>query len=360
MSAIFTASDYRTHVASGGKPREWIDVGGERGLSFAAHIAYGGSVRDWLEADLPLPAMSGGAITTATQHPLGPPTVSGGIISVPIYLNQPTRINRFVRDITLERFALPRLFGTPNGTVSGGALIYDVVQANDLYLNRDIGMIPPGAEFPIVTSSEAQPSVAVPEKWGAKTYMLDEARDRNDATRLQNEMRRLANTFVRKANSRAMAIVMASVTANSRAVAGHNWSTATMYGASPTLPGALPGADLAAAQKQADNEQLGVNFNTIIWNPQEATNFRNVYQGQAAQVLSDNGINEAFSTPHIAAGTALLVEQGQLGEYRLEKPQTTETWRQPEFQVNWIQVDARPLILVSNPFAELELTGLAG
>lgn len=364
---IFSAADYPSHLAAGGSPGEWVKAGGERGLQYSAHMEYSRRLgrserrarRAWLEDGMAL-SIGGGAITTAAQHPLAAPSVSGGFISIPIWLQTPTRITRFVRDITLERFALSRLFGAPNGSLSGGALIYDVVQANDLYLSRDISMIAPGAEFPIVTSVEAQPAVAVPEKWGAKTYILDETRDRNDAQRFQNDLRRLGNTFVRKANIRAMAIVLAAVTANSRTVSGHNWSTATLYGASPTAPGATPAADLAAVQKQADTEQLGIRFDTIIWNPQEATNFRNVYQGQAGQVLADNGFTEAFATPHVAAGTAFVVASGQLGEYRLEKPLGTETWRQPEYQLTWTQTDVRPLILVSNPFAILELTGLAG
>lgn len=362
---IFSASDYRTHLAAGGRPSEWVKAGGERGLSYEAHMALSRgnerrARRAWLEDGMPLPSFSGGAVTTAGQHPLAAPTVSGGAISVPMWLQTPTRITRFVRDITLERFALSRLFGAPNGSLSGGALIYDVVQANDLYLKRDIAMVPPGAEFPIVTSQEAAPAVAVPEKWGAKTYILDETRDRNDARRFQNDIRRLGNTIVRKANARAMGIVLAAVTANSRTVAGHNWSTATLYGGSPTAPGLTPGADLAAVQKQFDTEQLGHRANTIIWHPNDATNFRNVYQGQADQVLADNGITEAFATPHIVAGTAFVLESGQLGEYRMEKNLGTEVWRQPEYQMTWTQTDSRPLILVSDPFAIIELTGLAG
>jgi hypothetical protein len=335
------------------------------GEDFETHRRAGGTVREWLSAGhnpatIEALTMSGGSVQNPAWHPFAPPTVSGLTISVPIFLQQPERITRVVRDLTLQRFLLDRLFDSPGGGVTGGAVIYDVVQSNDLYPNRDVELVSPGSEFPIVTSLEVAPSVALSEKWGGKTFILDEAARRNDARKLMNELRRLGNALVRKANQRAVGIIDAAITANSRSVTAHNWTTAILYGTTPTNPQQTPQADLAAAQRQADVEEMGVQYDTLLWNPSDATTFRNVYQGQYQQVLADNGIREAYASNRVVAGTAYLLQRGQVGEYRLEKPLSTETWREQEIQATWIQTDVWPLMFISNPFSILKLTGLAG
>jgi hypothetical protein len=95
-------------------------------------------------------------------------------------LKQPTRVTRMIMDITRERFIADRIFASGGG-VTGGAVIYDEVQANEKYTSRDVEQVAPGAEFPLVTTEQLVPNVAEVEKWGAKVFITDEARDRNDS-----------------------------------------------------------------------------------------------------------------------------------------------------------------------------------
>src|SRR5436190_9267524 len=114
-------------------------------------------------------------------HPLGPPTLTGTTMTIDSAVNAPTRVTRSLMDLTLQRFFADRVF-TSAGGVSGGAVVYDEIVANDLYSDRDIQRVAPGDEFPLVTSSRRFPKVAEVEKWGGKFFVTIEARDRNDTS----------------------------------------------------------------------------------------------------------------------------------------------------------------------------------
>jgi len=287
-----------------------------------------------------------------TSHPLGPPSVSGTTITVENMLNQPTRITRMIMDLTAERFIADRLFASGGG-VTGGAVIYDEAQSNEMYLNRDIEQVAVASEFPLVTAEQLAPKVAEVEKWGGKTFVTDEARDRNDSAGFTKLMRQLGNTVVRKLNQRAVAEVNAALADNSRNVVGNNWST---YNPETDAPNKSPAYDFGRADMQAENEEMGITYNLWIVNPQEALQLTAIYGPN----VQGPGIPSIYSTPRQAAGTALCVAERQVGQMRIEKPLGTETWREQKTERTWVQSSVRPLWFVDNKFAVLRFTGLAG
>lgn len=305
------------------------------------------------------------AVAAPVAHPLGPPTVSGTTITVDSMLNQPTRVTRMIMDLTLQRFIADRVFASAGG-VSGGAVIYDEATMNELYATRDVERIAPGAEFPIITSDKLVPKVAEVEKWGGKVWITDEARDRNNSAAFTNQIRQLANTIVRKLNARAIEVLEASITASSQTVAGRNWSIATSIGpgASTTYPVTaqnMPLRDFALAARMAEEDELGVSYNLWIMNPQEYYNLLIAHgSSQNLQsVLSQTGIS-VYVSNRVAAGTAYVVAGQSTGEMRLEKPLSTATWREDGRERTWVQSGVRPVMYVTNPYAVLKFTGLAG
>jgi hypothetical protein len=293
-------------------------------------------------------------------HPLGPPTVSGTTITVDLMLQQPTRVTAFLMDITLQRFVLDRLFNSAGG-VSGGAVVYDQLTENELYLARDVERVAPGGEFPIVTSARRAPKVAEVEKWGGKFFFTDEARDRNDQAAFRNESIRLGNTIVRKLNARAIEVLEAAIAANGGAseFVGNDWSAAIPGGSNPTPPADTPGADFANAQLLADQRELGITFNIALVSPINLNELRLFYgAGGLERMLEDMGFDEVYASNRIPAGTAYFVAEGQLGEMRVEQPLATETWREQGTQRTWVQSSVRPVMFVTNPFAVVKATGL--
>jgi hypothetical protein len=239
-------------------------------------------------------------------------------------------------------------------------VIYDEWVANDLYADRDVQKVEPGAEFPIITTSRRAPKVAVVEKWGGKLFVTREARRRNNVGELTRAVRQLTNTIVRKINQRGVEVLEAAITAGTRTITGNNWTTVVTGGSSQSNFTLWPARDFAKAQLQADVEELGIRYDLWIMNPQEYFNLTGIYAGELNSVLAAAGIR-VYVTNRVAAGTAYIIASGMVGEMRLEEPLSTETWEDADGrQQTWIQSYVLPLMFVDNPFAILKITGLAG
>ncbi|TWS25357.1 hypothetical protein FK268_09195 [Tsukamurella sputi] len=296
--------------------------------------------------------------TLPVQYPLGPPQVSGSTLTVDTMLREPTRITRYISDLSLQRFFADQVF-SPIGGVSGGAILYTQLTYNDLYSTRDVANVAPGAEFPIVSADRPTPQVAQVEKFGGKFAVTDEARDRNDPSAIQMESMKLANTINRKLHQRAVATLNAAITSDTT-VGGNNWASVVTSGTSQATAQQWPAADLAKAQLVADRTELGVDFNLLLVNPQEKANFDIIYGASSqssAAVLAAYGLT-MFATNRVAPGTAYLLASGQVGVMGVEKPISTETWREAEEQVTWVQTDVRPVFAVTNPYSVVKLTGI--
>ena len=300
------------------------------------------------------------ATANPTSYPLAGPQVSGDQISVSTLLAQPTRITRYLSDLSLRSFVSSRIFSTASG-VSGGAVIYDQLTLNDLFPTRDVQNVGPGDEFPIVTSENQAPKVAVTEKFGGKFFVTDEAKSRNDAGVIQREGLKLINAITRKIDARAIKVLDDEITARSatQVMAGTNWQNVVTGGASQSNASAWPAADFAKAQLLADQQELGVTFDLWLMNPAQLAQLKLVYGADYTSVLSSYGIT-AVASNRITAGTAYALVGGKVGELRLEKGLTTETWREEPRQITWVQSDVWPVMYVTDPYSVVKITGLAG
>jgi hypothetical protein len=293
------------------------------------------------------------------QHPLGIPTISGTTMTVDMAVNAPTRVTRTLMDLTLQRFFADRVFASGGG-VSGGAVVYDELLANDLYTDRDIERVTPGDEFPLITSSRRAPQVAEVEKWGGKFFVTIEARDRNQTSVFIRNVRQLSNTIVRKINQRAVETLEAAVQKSpNRVITGNNWATVITAGSTASNSNLWPGYDFARAQSIAESEELGQVFDLWIMNPQEYLQLARIYGTGLNDLISSLGIN-IFVTNRVTAGTAYVVAERQAGEMRIEQPLATEQWYEEKTQRFWTQSSVRPLWYVDNRFAVLKFQGLAG
>lgn len=295
------------------------------------------------------------------SYPLGAPTVVGNKLTVDTALNQPGRITRRIADLTLQRFIVDKIFSTSGVPVTGGAVVYDQATTNELYTSRDVEERAVSSEYPIVGTERTEPKTAVAEDWGGKFFITDQARKRNQVVHFNNQVTALANTIVRKVNQRAVATLEAAITALGGAgvVPGHDWSTVTLTGTTPTPNAERPLADFAAVQLAADVEELGVTYDLWIVNPQELHNLTVAYGSDAAAVLQTAGV-ELFPSNRVTAGTAYAVARGQVGFLDYEEGLTTETWREEATRRSWVQAYVQPIMGVTNPYSIKKITGLAG
>lgn len=299
--------------------------------------------------------------TAPVSYPLGAPTISNNQLTVDTALKQPGRITKRLADLTLQKFIVDKIFSSSGASVASGAVIYDQVTTNEVYLKNDVEERVPGAEYPLVTGERSEPKVAKSEDWGGKFWVSDEAVRRNEKVHFDNQVTQLANTIVRKVNSRAVATLEAAITEISGAaiIPGNDWSDVTLSGNAPTPNAERPYADFAAVQLSADREELGVTFNLWIVNPQEHANLRVAYGPDLDAMLADAGI-EVFASNRVTAGVAYAVAANQVGFLNYEQGLATETWREQKTKRNWVQSSVLPIMGITNPYAIKKVTGLAG
>jgi len=296
------------------------------------------------------------------QYPLAAPTVSGTTYTVDFLLNNPTRITRVVNDLTLSSFFLNDIF-TMGGGVEGGAILYDQATTLDTYTDRDVERIEPGREAPIVGGIRVAPLVAQVEKYGGKFVMTAEAIRRNDMGRMRNQMRRLANTITRKMNQRGLAELAANVTTFSRTASGVSWADALALTMTTQAANNVPAFDFASVLTANEQLEMGYEYDTLIINPSDALNLRAIYGTNLSAVLRDFGITNLISTPRKTATSAYFLASGAVGEIRLEEPLRTvvaeETRSAPTLiEQTWVQSLVNPVMVVTDPYAILEVTGL--
>jgi hypothetical protein len=298
-------------------------------------------------------------MATIPSHPLAPPTVSGSELTVDVALQQPTRINRMISDLTLQRFLLDRVF-TFGGSVNGGAVVYDEATENELYTSRDVEPIAPAGEYPIVESERNVPKIAPVEKYGGRVFITDEARDRNEVSGFQNKVRQLGNSIVRKMNTLAIAKLDTAIAANSRTGSTVSWADVVTAGSSASSAELWPLRTFSAAMTKAETDELGIVFDLVILNPVDYGTLITIYGANGLRDLLAQLGFEVYVTNRQTSGKVKFVAKGQVGGYRLEQPLQTVTYRADGEHTDrtWVKSSVRPVFYVDNPFAVFEYTGL--
>lgn len=294
------------------------------------------------------------------QHPLGPPTISGTTLSLDVLLNSPSRVNRFLQVLSLQKFAFPTLFAD-GGTVTGGAVEYDQEDTNQLYPTNMPEKIAPGAEYPILYDARLAPKIAPVAKWGGKIFITDEARDRNDQLLFARAMRKMANAMVKTIDSVAMNLINAEIAARSASlsVSGHSWSAVVTNGATPTNTRSWPHADIATILGKFDIDELGEKPDTLLINTLDDIQLGIIYGEDGKNAMLQSFGLTPFVSNRVTAGSPIFGTRGGVGEYKTEKPLGTITYPEPQRDRTWVQTSVRNVFYVTNPFAMRQLTGVA-
>lgn len=289
------------------------------------------------------------------------PTLSGLNLTVSVVMQKPAKITDRIATLASDQLVLDKLFHTLGKPVTGGAMLYNQVRIEEFFLdaNRTIEQRAPGDEYPVVKGVDPTPKLAFPEDWGGKFAVEDERITRNDIEYLNDQTTQLTNTIVEKLNTRGLEVLEQLAGGGENTIPGHNWMNAVTVGPPDNLTeGAdLPAADLAGVLFAGERERLGAKYDTLIVNPQELLSLRVCYGDRLKAVLDSLGIS-VFSYPLQPAGTAWVVERGQVGVIGFEQPLKTETWREPNRRTSWVQAYAVPAIAVNKPFKAKKLTGL--
>ncbi|MCA1572817.1 MAG: hypothetical protein LC798_21495 [Chloroflexi bacterium] len=202
-------------------------------------------------------AQGGRDIPYQPTYPPGFPSISGENLTVSAFLANPARVYRVIQDLTLQRYVAERIFQAgPRAT--GGSVVYDQVTQADLFTDRDVEVIAPGAEFPLLTAAAPVPKTAAVDKWGGRVKISDESRDRNQIDVLNRELTRLRNTIVRKVDTVAIAALDAAAL---NTYVGVDFTAATS---------AQIIAVWIAASGLVNNPDMGYETSAVFLNPTQA------------------------------------------------------------------------------------------
>lgn len=292
-----------------------------------------------------------------TPFPQPPGTVDAqGNVTVRALLNNPLRVQRIVRNMANERFVADLVFG-PGPNATGGAVLYDQVSANDLYLARDVQTIEPGGQYPTLTDEAPVPKMAAVAKWGGRVFVTDEARDRNRWDTAARQLTKLVNTIVRKVDAVAILALRAAPT---RVMVGADWSVLAND----------PLAQLIDAIALVNGAGLGYEVDTVVLHDNQAADllkrkdFRDNLGPSAQEAIVRNAnlgriLNLDFvKTDRLNPGEAFLLQRRIVGSIHDEAPLATKTYRQEDSDKTWVQGSRRLVPTVTDPLAVVHLTGI--
>ncbi len=300
--------------------------------------------------------------TAPLTYPLGPPSISGTLVTVDVLLNNPTAITRDVARLADANFFASDVFSDAGG-VEGGAVLYELppTTATDLYAAGAIQEVAPGEEFPTNSFNRGVPVLSRPQKLGTKWEITKEAKKRNNLRLITRSITQTANTIALTLDAKAVGVLNTAISANSRTVAGQSWSTAAAVTNLNSSGTNMPSADVLAVDAVFEGEERGHRPNAIIINPAQKLSLSQIATRLGTSIdayLAAAGITKWKSSKRVTAGTAILYEQGMVGGWANEFPLigvinwdwTTESW--------WYQWSVSPVMFVDNPYSLYQLTGL--
>lgn len=289
--------------------------------------------------------------------PVAPPTVAGNVLTVSMFLNDPTRVQRSIEDMANLRFVADVIFaeGPP---IPSGSVIYDqITEQGQMFLARDVEEIEPGADFPILNALEAGPLVAIARKYGGEVFLTYEDRRRDRRDKLGRRLTQLRNTIVRKVDRIAMAALRAAPIIQQNA--SGDWTTA----ATDIVK------DLAVAKNAITRLELGYMADTAL-----------IHDDQELDLMIDKDIRDALpkerdnslirtgnvgrlmgldfiATSQVAAGEVFVLQRKVAGSISDEVPLYARPIDWPRQERIYLHGARLPAAYVTDPKAVVRITG---
>jgi len=246
-------------------------------------------------------------------YPPAAPTLSGDVLSISRFLNDPTMIARRLRTLLQQRFIADALL-SQRFQVSGGAVVYETGES--IYTNDNPRAVTPGSEYPETSAPTGVASTAKTVKWGQQTRVTDESIARQKMQPVQRALLKLANQNVKYVDSVALSAISSAVTQTTAAAAA--WTTATA---------AQIFKDVTLADANITSLNQGYNPDTVVLSDLAWANAKGAFVAGGFLSREDASQNPAITgnfpvidgkrwlvTPNLpTAGTVLVLDSTMLG-----------------------------------------------
>lgn len=247
-------------------------------------------------------------------YPAAPPSLSGDLVSVSRFLEQPAQLQRRLRTFQDLRFVSDQLL-TQRFRTTGGAVLYEM--SEPFVSDRTVTAVSAGAEYPSANLPTGTAGMAAVSKWGQKASVTDEEITRAvfGGTVVDRNLRKLVNSIIKQVDAVTMSAIMSAITAtfDVTASSGVAWT-----GSGPTIL-----RDILEAKAAVVGLNLGYNPDTLavndtayailmsdekiaaLWQREVSTN--PIYTGMVEKIA---GLNIVVSP---AITNPVLLDSSQLG-----------------------------------------------
>jgi hypothetical protein len=191
--------------------------------------------------------------------PAAAPTLSGDLLTISRFLQDPVRLQRRLRTFRELRFVSDQLL-TGRFRSQGGAVLYEM--SEPFVSDRAVEAVGAGSEYPYANLPSGTAGVAAIAKWGQKVLLTDEeiARNAYAGSAVDRALQKVVNSVIKQVDLIAMSAIGTAITA-----------TAGTAGIWDTLSGAKPLQDILQAVQAIEDLNLGYKPDTLVVSPKAYT-----------------------------------------------------------------------------------------
>ena len=248
--------------------------------------------------------------------PLSPtPTLSGDLLTISRFLQNPALIQRRLRDFRDLRFVSDQIL-TQRFRSTGGAVLYE--QSESQLTDRTVEAVAPGSEYPYANLPTGTAALAAISKWGQKVRLTDEEITRNTygGAAVDRALQKVVNSIIKQVDTITMSAVGSALADTGTAGI---WDSATLATRKPL-------DDILLAIQAIEDRNMGYHPDTLVVSTKAYTYL--MLNDSIAQLrkreVSDNpvytGMIESIAgltvlkTPNMAVATsAYVLDSTQLG-----------------------------------------------
>jgi len=168
-------------------------------------------------------------MATQIGFPPAAPTLSGDLLTISRFLNDPLYVMRALRTLAEQMFVSNKLL-TGQYFTQSGAVLYE--QSETIYADRVPQAVAPGGEYPKTTISLGAAQLANTVKWGEDAEVTDEAVNRFKIDAVRRTFIKLANSLVQNIDSVAMSAIYSQINSGNTTAAIASW---TGSGSTPNI-----------------------------------------------------------------------------------------------------------------------------
>jgi hypothetical protein len=251
------------------------------------------------------------------SYPAAPPTLSGDLVTISRFLDNPLMLRRRLRNFVDLRFVSDQVL-TQRFRTQGGAVLYE--QTEPFVSDRTVVAVDAGSEYPYANLPTGNAAIASVSKWGQKVFLSDEEITRNvyGGAAVDRQLRKVVNSIIKQVDGTTMSAISSAVTATSAATA--TWATV----ATRTIL-----LDILKAVAVVVGTNLGYNCDTVLmsdtkyalmmtdasltnaWQRETTTN--PVYTGQMQLIAGLSILKTAAANLPGASDDVWVLDSTQLG-----------------------------------------------